>query len=102
MSWRGPADRVTAATHASGTLLFGAVPALEFGYRVVVTLLDFSPFLVTACSDIEFGCTDQSILAVVVNERHSLRDNQQSQDDHSCDMETVGNGARSNKRIPPR
>ena len=31
MAWRGPADRVTAATHASGCLLLGQVALLEEG-----------------------------------------------------------------------
>src|SRR5438270_11051127 len=36
-----------------------------------------------------FGCTDESVLAVVINQGEPLGDNQQSQDHHPCHVTAV-------------
>jgi hypothetical protein len=77
-------------------------PSLDFRYLVVVALLGVSLSLVKPRNDIAIGRGDQSGLSVIINERHCLRDDQQSQHNHCCEMQVVANRAYGIERIPPR
>src|SRR3989442_1737796 len=74
-----------AGRRSSAVVRAAAAVFLPVGAGVLLFLCDHCPRLlakmVNRHSDVLFGCANQSVLPVLVNERHCLRDKQQSQDD---------------------